>query len=178
MNNSRIIEWINTCIIKDESSPKLNKSEIDNVLHFSLLWNIFEDIFWTRSGNTRGQHPAFNLRNVHNVVEVNAHKLDESIITPIFCYFHNRYQDNKKFKDLKFRNNEKETENKLLTILSSAENINLNHKAYFISSIIYRFRNNLFHGEKQMVKIRFQEENFQNANEFLMHFIEKCKREL
>lgn len=178
MNNSRIIEWINNCVTKNSSSTQLNSIEIENVLHFSLLWNIFEDVFWTRSNSPRNPNDAFSLRKVHSVVEANANKLDESIITPIFCYFHNRYQDNKKFKALKFRHNEKETEDKLLSMLSSAVNINLNHKAYFISSIIYRFRNNLFHGEKQMIKISLQEENFQNANEFLMHFIEKCKGEL
>jgi hypothetical protein len=41
-----------------------------------------------------------------------------------------------------------------------------------ISIIIYRYRNNLFHGIKDIPKIDAQIENFKNANSFLISFLD------
>jgi uncharacterized membrane protein YecN with MAPEG domain len=41
--------------------------------------------------------------------------------------------------------------------------------------IVFRYRNNLFHGEKSIYKLQNQIDNFRNANQFLMLFMEKWK---
>ena len=42
--------------------------------------------------------------------------------------------------------------------------------------ILYRFRNNLFHGEKEVVRLNGQIENFKVANDLLAKVLEIMKR--
>ena len=44
-----------------------------------------------------------------------------------------------------------------------------------ILMIVYRYRNNLFHGEKSIRDLPNQIDNFRNANQLLMVFMEKWR---
>lgn len=52
------------------------------------------------------------------------------------------------------------------------ENANLGDTAAALLIVIYRLRNNLFHGVKWAYGIRGQRENFENANALLMSALE------
>ena len=174
---NEIIEWINLNI--DNSQDILNSNNIPNIFAFTLLWNLYEDLFWTRNtDNTNNQ--AYSLRKALEIIESKKDKFDESVITPIFCYYHTRYQELSKFENLKFRDSgaDREAKEKIELMLNSTIQHSISNKLYFIMAIVFRFRNNLFHGEKQLIHIQYQEENFKYANQFLMHIIEKSKEDL
>lgn len=174
-----IIKWINNNIYVNNRVDKLNNNNIPNVLAFSLLWNLYEDLFWTRNSNNTGDS-AYSLAKVLESIENKKNKLDKNIITPIFDYFHRRYQDSLKFNQLKFRDRDadKEARERLGNMISLSNGYSKSDKLYFIMAIVFRFRNNLFHDEKKLIKIKYQEENFKYTNQFLMHIIEKSKKDL
>ena len=173
---SQVIDWINDTII-NEREHRIDSSDIDDIRDFSLLWNLFEDICWNQNNENSN---AFPLREILKIVSSKYQSLrsNQSDIDEIYNYFIDRYQDNNKFDNLKFRDNE--TENIAKTLLEKAINdssssITFEEKIKIILSIIHRYRNNLFHGEKDMQYIRLQKGNFEKSNKFLMLFIEKCK---
>jgi len=174
-----ILEWINNNILQNNRADKLEGNDIQNVLAFTLLWNLYEDLFWTRNKENTNSS-AYSLGKALGTIEIKKDKFNEDNINPIFCYFYEKYQDTNKFESLKFRKQGKDAEVKVkLTImLNSMIEHNKGDKLYFIMAIVFRFRNNLFHGEKQLISIQYQEENFKYANQFLMHIIEKSKEDL
>lgn len=158
---SDVIQWINEKII-DEGN-KIAANDIDEVRDFVLLWNLFEDLLCNNNAN---------MNKIDNLIDRFIDILDENKYQEIYEYFHNRYKDDgTKFKALKLRRPHKNLVKKIL----DDEFVDKNNKLKFIMAIIYRYRNNLFHGEKDMKKIKFQKENFEQTNKFLMYFIETCK---
>lgn len=142
------IEKINHLIESD-----INRNDIDYILDFVLLWNLFElQFFWKNC--TSSKINSFNKKI--NTIEIDINKY--------FIYFKDRYSSVDKFDSLNFNHTQKEIirdnldkeDNKIITILH----------------IIYRFRNNLFHWEKKIEFIEDQKENFEYANAFLYDMLE------
>ena len=159
---SKVISWINEKIIHTENS-KIKSEDIDYIRDFTLLWNLFESLCF--------DDKFANMNKINNIIDSKIDLFEEEKYKNIFDYFYDRYKnDNNKFRKLNLRNSEKELVKKVL----NDEYNNKNNKLKFIMAIIYRYRNNLFHGEKEMRYIRFQKENFEVTNEFLMYFIEVC----
>ncbi|MDM1514649.1 hypothetical protein, partial [Myroides odoratimimus] len=109
--------------------------------------------------------------------------IDIYCFLPYLEYFKNRYVNqedntiNERFSFLHFR--KKDREDFVTEVLLNNENIlnyietNTQYKVVLaISIIVYRFRNNLFHGVKNIQHIDQQEENFVTANDFLRTIIE------
>jgi len=159
---SQVIEWINEKIINNGNS-KIEGNDIDEIRDFALLWNLFEALCCNKNAN---------MSKINSIIDSKIELFDEIKYQDIFDYFYNRYKnDSRKFNALKLRNGEKELVKKIL----NDEYEDKNNRLKFIMAIIYRFRNNLFHGEKDMKYIRLQKENFEKTNKFLMYFIETCK---
>ncbi len=145
-------EWINQrfgLVFKD--------NDILSVKDFSLYWSVFEDLVCNNN---------FNIPTV-----------EQSLKTKIFIradfqntieYFRTRYVTNgtlsDKFQNLNFRNNDRQIFVKQVLL----GNLDTTFDIILASTIIvYRFRNNLFHGNKRINTINFQRENFETANQFL-----------
>jgi len=159
----KILNWINKNI---NDSKTLNENDIPNVLAFSLLWNMFESLFCDKYAN---------MCKINDSIDKHIDLLEEEKYQKIFEYFYDRYKnDDNKLNALNLRKPQKSLVKKVLDESFTDKN----NKLKFIMVIIYRFRNNLFHGEKQLLKLKYQEENFNNANQFLMYFIENCRRGL
>lgn len=62
-----------------------------------------------------------------------------------FQYFHDRYQDKKTFRNLLHKDNYEEITN---IIISEKSKITNNQKMLFLLYVVYRYRNNIFHGTK------------------------------
>lgn len=79
---------------------------------------------------------------------------------------------NERFMRLRLRNNDDTTsiQRVLLGLTNNSCDI---IKA--IIMIIYRYRNNLFHGEKAIASLPMQKDNFINANKFLIACLEATK---
>lgn len=145
-------EWIN-----QRFGVVFVDDDIKNVKDFSLYWNVFEDTVCANNFSIQIVEQTFQNRN-----------FNRADFQGTIDYFRNRYVTdgilNEKFPHLHFRNNDRQNfvEQVLLGKLDNTNDIILAS-----TIIIYRFRNNLFHGLKDMKTINFQQDNFEIANHFL-----------
>jgi len=65
---------------------------------------------------------------------------------------------------------------KVKKILLRGDDATPQEKAEALIKIIFRLRNNLFHGEKDVGKLYEQNESFAYANQFLLNIVEKHKK--
>lgn len=159
---SNVVKWINEKIINDGTS-KIDTNDIDEIRDFALLWNLFEDLLCSNNAN---------MSKIDTLIDSKIDKFNELEYQDTFQYFYNRYKSNdEKFNALRLRDPQKNLVKKVL----NDEFTDKNNKLKFIMAVIYRFRNNLFHGEKNMRYISLQKENFEKANIFLMYFIDTCR---
>lgn len=145
-------EWIN-----NRFGVNFSDAEIHSVKDFSLYWNVFEDIVCGNNFSIGTVEQSYQNRN-----------FNREDFQPTIDYFRNRYVSNsglnEKFPYLYFRNNDRQNfvENVLLEVSDTTNDVILAS-----TIIVYRFRNNLFHGLKDIALINLQRENFETANNFL-----------
>ncbi len=149
----RAQQWIYDNLA-DVDIPEIVMQEIQD---FLLLWSTFEGRFLETN---------FEINRVLKLI-------DEITLTgdsynQVGGYFKNRYAEqedsDRRFNGLGIRNQgHKDLVESFL--LSGEPNLKTVVKSSMI--IVYRFRNNLFHGVKEFEYLHTQEDNFQNANEFL-----------
>ena len=164
MKKNSVIEWLANYLNK----PKLTEENLKQTLHFSLLWHLFERIYFTEFEVEL--KPDILIERSNQMCDFLA---DEDLNT-IFDFLRKRYTakneiDNRKFDKLKFKSQNNANDCKrILTANDSSKQ----EKAQTVFLIIHRFRNNLFHGEKNTIKLDTCEEAFKVINTFLMCFIE------
>lgn len=159
-----VIVWLNK-YFKDRS---LNRDDISSVLDFVLIWNLFEDIVCDKN---------YNKNSICILIDNNHTKFNEENFYYVFKYFQKRYikKENQvldKFKYLKIQ--DRQQEELILKVLKWEET----SKSSIIKTIIYiiyRFRCNLFHWEKDILKLHYQNENYVIINKFLAFLIEILK---
>ena len=131
---SEVINWINEIIINTGNS-KIEANVINEIRDFTLLWNLFESLCCEKFAN---------MNKINSLIDDKIDLFEEEKYENIFYYFYDRYKnDSNKFRKLNLRNGEKELVKKVL----NDEYNDKNNKLKFIMAIIYRYRNNLFHGE-------------------------------
>lgn len=154
-----VLEWLT---IFFQSDGNLEEVDINSIKDFSLLWNAFEGTFANR---------RFAINRIEQ--RINQKNFDQENYNEFLNYFIKRYvengQTNERFPHLNFRPNDREN---LVRDVLLGNNQNLNSIVLAITIIVYRYRNNLFHGEKDIRRIRFQRDNFHHANQFLMQLME------
>lgn len=147
-----LAEWIN-----NRFDVTFSDADLQSVKDFSLYWNVFENIVCGNNFSIGTVEQSYLNKN-----------LNRDDFQPTIDYFRNRYITNGKLNDkfpyLYFRNNDRQSfvENVLLGASDNTNDIILAS-----TIIVYRFRNNLFHGLKDITLINFQRENFEVANNFL-----------
>lgn len=175
MATSKISEWINDYLY----ISNIDGEEFVEVRNFMILWNLFE----ARLFNCNfGQ----NKRNIDKI------RLDTDIVNQTLQYLKERYTEdnniNFRYKSLKFRYKHKECNHdcgcddsrncdyKFVKhiLLHGSDDSSAIIKAIIL--IIYRYRNNLFHGKKEIALLPPQKDNFIYANRFLIACLE-AKRE-
>ena len=146
-NASEISQWIDNYL-----HISIDTEEYVEVRNFLILWNIFE-AKWFKCNFGR------NKSNIQTLQ-----------------YLQRRYikngSTNERFMRLRLRNNDDTTsvQRVLLGLTNNSCDI---IKA--IIMIIYRYRNNLFHGEKAIASLPIQKDNFIYANKFLIACLEATK---
>lgn len=152
-----MIDWINT-----KYGTNLTDNDLTEIKNFTLLWNIFDNTIF----NT-----AFSIGRLDQ--EITNRNLQFDPFNDVFTYFQNRYtengQTNFRFNHLNFRLNDREA---LVRDVLTNVNNNDHDRVLAIGIIVYRFRNNLFHGHKDFMEIGQQTENFRNANLYLRIFLD------
>ncbi len=147
-----MIEWIN-----DRFGTNYTEVELTNIKDFALLWNIFENLVCGNNCNVN------HLDQRLNPVEFDIADFQEN-----FDYFKDRYTSNgttnERFEHLNFRNGNRK--DFVANVLLENDNVTPDI-VLALTIIVYRYRNNLFHGLKDFMQIDQQEENFRNANQIL-----------
>lgn len=167
------LEWIKNFF---DNGVDLNNEGIDRVRNFSLLWNLFETFACKRRADINSISNAVDKTNQREPITTD-------LIAEHLTYFKERYfkedgTPKEIFEGLKFRPRQTEQEAKqkvteTLTdkIYDSAENLKS------LLFILYRLRNNLFHGEKEVVRLNGQMDNFTVANDLLAKVLTIMKRQ-
>ena len=157
-NKRKMRQWLN-----NKYGTNFSEDDLKNVKDFSLIWNVFENSI---CGNN------FSIQRFQQ--DITNRNIDVNMFESHLSYFKNRYLENEtftnRFRYLYFRTNDRKelVERVLLGTDTDPNNIIL-----AITIIVYRFRNNLFHGLKEMQNIDQQNQNFEVANSFLTILIDK-----
>lgn len=153
------IEWLERHVPGFMELPEPDRQAI---LHFALLWSLFE----STALNTRA-NAAVIIAMVHRW-EAQGYLRIEPFEASL-RYFQQRYfsdgEPTHHFAGLHLRNNDSPD---LVRSVLSAENQNAVDSLSALLIVVYRLRNNLFHGVKWAYGIQGQLRNFTEANTVLM----------
>ncbi len=153
-----VTEWINA-----RFGIALDENSLAEIKDFSLIWNVFEDRVCSNN---------FNIAEVQKRIRERTFNAD--VFTAHLQYFQDRYinegNTTERFEFLYFRPNDRK---ELVTRVLLGDLTSINDILLAIVIIIYRFRNNLFHGLKDISIIDQQRTNFETANSFLMTFLDQ-----
>ena len=159
------LEWINNYY-----DINLDEENLSPIYHFSLLWNMFESIACDNEAS---------IQKIERTVEAAHHRmsLHQNDYEKPLNYFRSRYvtdgQTNDIFDGFSFNRNH--------AWKPRVANALINHDAETLELITvllviaYRYRNNLFHGVKDIPNIEGQKANFKNANKVLKQFLNDLK---
>jgi hypothetical protein len=159
----RAIEWLSTHAPGFADLPDDDRQAI---MEFSLLWSLFEAK--ALDANASAKAIELLVQRWSKEGKLNGVGLDEHV-----DYFRDRYFDHDDFIDrfekLNFRRNDKAD---LVKAVLRGEQDGAVEAASALLIIVYRLRNNLFHGEKWAYELREQSDNFCHANAVLMRALE------
>ncbi len=153
-----VLNWLNNYF---PNAPEFNRDDIKAVTDFSLMWNLFE----FEMGNQQMSIQQIAICASQIVTKSPRNNFYQKYLE----YFQSRYINNisttnNLFDGLAFRPNDKKdfVANVLIENDTNPSNI-----IEAILIILYRLRNNLFHGQKELHNIHTQHNNFNIANQFL-----------
>jgi hypothetical protein len=157
------INWL------DDNVPEfstLSGDERAAIMHFSLLWSFFE----AKALKTNAS--ADSILKLSREWE-DAGLLDPKSFASSLSYFRNRYfnsgEPTEFFDGLHLRANDNPT---LVSTVLKNESSSTADSIGALLIIVFRLRNNLFHGIKWAYGLRGQLDNFTNANAVLMAALE------
>ena len=166
MNNEEFTNRLNWLRKNAPDFDQLSNEEVGAILHFAILWSFFEAEVLE---NNASANRLINKANEWHERELLKIENFEEHLT----YFQNRYIDkgapNERFDHLNFRRND--NEELTLEVLADLNN-DIQNIVSTLLIIVYRYRNNFFHGIKWEYNFAEQFENFQHANRILKKAIE------
>jgi hypothetical protein len=161
---TKAMEWLRA---KAPGFNHLSEDEQNAIIDFSLLWSLFESRVLNTEGNVKKICDAIDAW--HNAGALNAASFDDELV-----YFRNRYYGDgnftRHFDHLHFRNPDREA--LVRAVMEGSDNDPRNRVAAVLI-IVFRYRNNLFHGVKWQYKLEDQLGNFTAANAVLMSMLEQ-----
>ena len=166
-----VIGWLNRF---EPGARQLRPGEINSVMQFSLVWNLFEAQVCMAKG-VKASVPRF--RSKAREWE-NAGHLTSTNWNPFLEYFQRRYIENEATNHLfeGLHLNRKEDRNQVAAVLKG-ENTDIAGIVTALLTIVYRYRCNLFHGLKWVYGLHDQSVNFNTANQILAKALEIDRRE-
>jgi len=157
-NQFHPIPWLN------DNAPgfsDLQQQEKDAVMQFSLLWSLFEAQALESSASSNSILKKCQKWSQRGVLELDT-------LQCFLDYFKERYieqgKPNDRFKHLHLRRNDKPE--LVINVLRGIET-DLGNILAVLLIIVYRYRNNFFHGIKWAYNFHDQLGNFTNANRLL-----------
>jgi hypothetical protein len=158
------LEWLKE---KAPGFSLLEPEELTEIMHFSFLWSLFENKVLKKNGSSKKILSVVHEWHAKNKLELT--NFEEAL-----HYFKQRYsqddeQGKSRFQALYLRGNDNP---ELVKAVLSGEKDDPADQVSVLLIIVYRFRNNLFHGTKWDYELKGQKENFQHANRALMQALE------
>lgn len=170
MEDFNELEWINDFF--DNTIDLQQNDGLERIKNFALFWNMFE---------------KFACANFANVAKIesfvvrlnNRSAITSEFVNPYLEYFIDRYTQNGtiNIEGLQFRPNQSDirARGKVMSVLArQVETPREILEALLL--ILLRFRNNLFHGNKQIVNLNTQVTNFTHANRLLSDVLTLMKQ--
>jgi hypothetical protein len=158
------ISWLETHVA---GFRELSIEERGAITNFSLLWSLFEGGALRTNASARGILVLTHEWAARDV-------LRPEIFARALEYLRLRYfpdgQESEHFRHLHLRGNDSPA---LVRSVLNRENQDPADTVAAILIVIYRFRNNLFHGRKWDYQLRGQLGNFEMANDTLMLALER-----
>lgn len=145
---------------------QLGENERAAIYDFSLLWSLFEGSALNCQCNVLGIRRF--AENSDNRI-----RLNDIDLNPYVSYLRQRYyvddSPTEYFSHLNIKRSGSPEE-----VIEMLSNINCTNKVQLIGClvVIFRLRNNLFHGEKWKYQLHGQLDNFQRANIFLRNLMD------
>ncbi|MEQ1523058.1 MAG: hypothetical protein ABL936_17465 [Aestuariivirga sp.] len=131
------------------------------IADFCLLWSLFEARCLNEKGNVAAIAQA--------VKKLKPRLVPHAVVDASLAYFQKRYIDeqgfNYRFTQLYFRPGDRQLDVEAVLLGRTMDNSSV---LTALLIIVYRFRNNLFHGPKWRYALSEQLENFRTANGLLM----------
>lgn len=152
-------------------SDEIVADDIPDVLNFSLMWNLFESRVCEKLNDDSPNRFIEKMKcfirefpSMNSLVNKNLNTL---------CYFQERYLNdgefNGKFYCLRINNPKWK---QLVQSVLKGENLEPSSVLLALLIIIYRLRNNFFHGVKPIRELKEQDINFKEANIFLSKILD------
>lgn len=161
--HSQAISWLKKHAI---GFSALTEVEYQTIMEFSLLWSLFEGEVMNTSAN------AGTIRNTVNTWAEKGFLGFEKFSIP-FKYFTDRYFNDDQFTGAFERLNFRRNDNiELVQQALSVDQSSYSDRVTALLIIVYRLRNNLFHGIKWADSLKGQLGNFEHANTAIMAAIE------
>lgn len=170
MEDFNELEWINQFF---NNAVDLQQNEgLERIKNFALFWNMFENFACENFANVQKISAFVNELNDRTPIT-------SELVHPYLEYFVERYTQNGtlNIEGLSFRNrqNDISAKEKVNAVLSrKVETPKEILEALLL--ILLRFRNNLFHGNKQIVNLDTQVTNFTLANRLLSDVLTLMKQ--
>ena len=161
----KVFQWLNGYF----ESDKIKKDDIPDVLHFSLMWNLFESKVCEKLNDSslnkfieKMERFTKELPSINSLVDENPNTL---------CYFRERYTDEGKINGnyYRLRINNHKWEQLVQSVLEGKETERV---LLALLIIIYILRCNFFHGIKPFSELKEQNINFKVANIFLSKILD------
>lgn len=158
-------QWISNFI-----SVELDNEIKERVKHFAILWNLFE----TFTCNKNADIPKIIAAvDGFHAMEPITNAFTDSYLT----YFEARYiangQPTNHYQYLNITNANYST---MVERVLRKQEVNPQEILKALLIIVYRYRNNLFHGEKNVAKLNGQIENFTYANNLLIDVLDFLRK--
>lgn len=154
------ISWINQHL-----NSRLEREELTSIRDFSLMWNLFENVACGR---------RFDYIRIKILIADSHLRADD--FKNFIQYFRDRYVQDDGSMDSRFFHLRISSNNSPLVeaVLTGA---NSDNDDIILAGvvIIYRLRNNLFHGEKAIRELHTQTDNFNTANQFIATFLDRIR---
>lgn len=168
---SEELDWINSFY-----HSYISEDSIQSLYNFVLFWSMFESLVFCDNNNGVARVTAQAICDkIDALNEREAFTLQQ--YETALRYFKNRYihhnSPTQHFINFIFRPNDKK---KYVEAVLKADMPSSIDVVKVLLIIVYRLRNNLFHGLKEVPRIYEQEENFRHANMVIKSFLEDYKR--
>jgi len=156
----RIIEWL---CHRDDGFGHLSNAERESIVDFAMLWMYFE----ARLVNAEASVKSLKRLATHlaDAVDINT-----EVVSTCYEYFRNRYwDDGKPSAYVPGLEMTKALAEDVIPMLANPPPVR--EKLITCLLIVFRYRNNLFHGNKWAYRLEGQQQNFEHATQLLLAVI-------